>query len=56
MHRNGLYERSGFKGRFRVCAGTYNAAKAGKFNKTIAVYANTGEGVIQLTVKGEIIE
>jgi hypothetical protein len=35
---------------------TYNAAKAGKLNKTVAVYANTGEGVIQLTVKGEIIE
>jgi len=35
---------------------TYNAAKAGVFNKTITVNANTGESTIVLTVKGEVIE
>ena len=35
---------------------TYDAKKAGKFSKTVAVYANTPEGMVHLTVKGEIVE
>lgn len=36
--------------------GTYNAAKAGTFTKTITVNANTEEGVVVLTIKGEVVE
>jgi hypothetical protein len=35
---------------------TYNAAKVGTFNKTVTVNANTEEGVVQLTIKGEVVE
>ncbi len=35
---------------------TYNAAKPGVYSKTVAVSANTPEGLIHLTVKGEIVE
>ena len=35
---------------------TYDAQKTGIYSKTIAVYANTPEGVISLTIKGEIIK
>lgn len=35
---------------------TYNAAKVGQFTKTVTVNANTEESVIQLTIKGEVIE
>ncbi len=34
---------------------TYDAAKPGIYSKTVAVSANTPEGLIHLTVKGEII-
>jgi hypothetical protein len=34
---------------------TYDAAKTGVYSKTVTVTANTPEGVVQLTVKGEII-
>ncbi len=36
--------------------GTYNAAKVGAFTKTITVNANTEEGVVVLTIKGEVVE
>lgn len=35
---------------------TYNAAKVGVFNKTVTVNANTEEGVVQLSIKGEVVE
>jgi hypothetical protein len=35
---------------------TYNAAKAGQFSKTVTVNANTSDGVVQLTIKGEVTE
>lgn len=35
---------------------TYNAAKVGAFTKTVTVNANAGEGVVQLVVKGEVVE
>lgn len=35
---------------------TYNAAKAGQFTKSVTVNANTEESVVQLTIKGEVIE
>jgi hypothetical protein len=35
---------------------TYNAAKVGQFSKTVTVNANTTEGVVQLTIKGEVTE
>lgn len=44
------------KGASGFVRATYDAAKAGKFSKTIAVYANTAEGMTQLTIKGEIVE
>ena len=44
------------KGSSGFVRATYDAAKAGKFNKTIAVNANTPEGTVQLTIKGEVIE
>lgn len=34
---------------------TYNAAKAGVFTKTVTVNANTEEGVVKLTIKGEVV-
>lgn len=33
---------------------TYNAAKVGAFNKTVTVNANTMEGPIVLSIKGEV--
>lgn len=35
---------------------TYNAAKVGIFTKTITVNANTEEGIVQLIIKGEVVE
>jgi hypothetical protein len=35
---------------------TYNAAKAGVFTKTVTINANTEDGVVVLTIKGEVIE
>ena len=35
---------------------TYNAAKAGQFTKTVTVNANTEEGIVQLTIKGEVVD
>lgn len=35
---------------------TYNAAKVGVFSKTVTINANTEEGVVQLTIKGEVVE
>jgi hypothetical protein len=35
---------------------TYNAAKTGAFTKTVTVNANTAEGVVVLTIKGEVVE
>lgn len=35
---------------------TYNAAKVGIFNKTVTVNANAGESVVQLVIKGEVVE
>lgn len=35
---------------------TYDAAKVGIFNKTVTVSANAGEGVVQLVIKGEVVE
>jgi hypothetical protein len=34
--------------------GTYNAAKTGRFNKTITVNSNTESGVVVLTLTGEV--
>lgn len=35
---------------------TYNAAKVGAFSKTVTVNANAEEGMVQLTIKGEVEE
>ena len=35
---------------------TYNAAHVGVFTKTVTVNANTQEGVVVLTLKGEVVE
>lgn len=35
---------------------TYNAAQKGVYSKTVAVSANTPGGLINLTVRGEIVE
>ena len=35
---------------------TYNAAQKGVYSKTVAVSANTPQGIINLTVKGEIVD
>lgn len=35
---------------------TYNAANAGPFTKTVTVNANTAEGTVTLTFKGEVIQ
>lgn len=35
---------------------TYDAAEPGKYSKTVTVYANTPEGMVLLTIKGEITE
>jgi hypothetical protein len=35
---------------------TYNAAHVGQFTKTVSVNANTEESIVQLTIKGEVIE
>jgi len=42
-------------GEFGEVTATYNAAKIGAFNKTIAVNANTGNGPITLKIKGEVV-
>lgn len=34
---------------------TYNAAKAGVFNKTVTINANTAETTMQLSIKGEVL-
>ncbi|MEX2230751.1 MAG: DUF1573 domain-containing protein [Cyclobacteriaceae bacterium] len=44
------------KGSSGFVRATYDAAKTGKFTKTIAVNANTPEGTVQLTITGEVIE
>ena len=44
------------KGAFGFVRATYNAARPGRYSKTVAVYANTPEGMLHLTVKGEIVE
>ena len=35
---------------------TYNAAKVGVFAKSVTVNANAEESVVQLTIKGEVVE
>ena len=35
---------------------TYNAARLGVFSKTVTVSANAAENVVQLTIKGEVVE
>jgi hypothetical protein len=35
---------------------TYNAANVGQFTKTLSVTANTAEGIVKLTIQGEVIE
>jgi len=35
---------------------TYDAANAGVYSKTVAVTANTPEGTVNLTIKGQITE
>ncbi len=35
---------------------TYNAAKIGQFTKSVTVNANTADGIVQLTIKGEVME
>lgn len=35
---------------------TYNAAKTGVFTKTVTVNANTEDGAVILTIKGEVVE
>jgi hypothetical protein len=35
---------------------TYNAAKAGMFTKTVTVNANADESIVQLIIKGEVVE
>lgn len=35
---------------------TYNAAKLGVFSKTVTINANTDDAIVQLTIKGEVIE
>ena len=35
---------------------TYNAAKIGMFSKAITVNANADESVVQLTIRGEVVE
>lgn len=42
-------------GEFGEVTATYNAAKIGVFNKTVTVNANTGNGPIILSVKGEVV-
>jgi hypothetical protein len=44
------------KGASGFVRATYDAGKVGKFTKTVAVYANTPDGVTQLTIKGEITQ
>jgi hypothetical protein len=34
----------------------FNAASIGQFTKTVTINANTNEGVVLLTVKGEVVE
>ena len=35
---------------------TFNAASKGQFTKTVTIQANTEEGSVQLTIKGEVVE
>lgn len=43
-------------GAYGEVSATYNAAKVGAFSKTVTVNANTGNGPITLTVKGEVLD
>lgn len=43
-------------GRQGFVKATYDAAKAGKFTKTVTVNANTEQGVVRLTIRGEVTE
>src|SRR5688500_18096471 len=44
------------KGASGFVRATYDAAKAGIYSKTISILANTPEGTVLLTIKGEIVE
>ena len=35
---------------------TYNAASIGQFTKSVTVNANTEDGVVQLFIKGEVVQ
>jgi formylmethanofuran dehydrogenase subunit C len=35
---------------------TYNAAKVGAFSKTVTVNANAEDSIVQLMIKGEVVE
>ncbi|HYC84610.1 MAG TPA: DUF1573 domain-containing protein [Chryseosolibacter sp.] len=35
---------------------TYNAAKVGQFTKTVTVNANTDDTIVQLTLRGEVVD
>ena len=35
---------------------TYNAASVGQFTKTVSIQANTDDAIVQLTIKGEVVE
>jgi hypothetical protein len=39
-----------------VVKATYNAATLGKFTKTVTVNANTEDGVVVLTITGEVVQ
>lgn len=39
-----------------VVKATYNAATLGKFTKTVTVNANTEEGVVVLSITGEVVQ
>ena len=43
-------------GTYGFVKATYNAAKPGKFSKTVTVVANTPEGSVLLTINGEVVE
>lgn len=43
-------------GEYGEVTATYTSSKAGLFNKTVTIKANTTDGPIVLTVKGEVIE
>ena len=39
-----------------IVKATYNAAKIGVFTKTVTVNANAEGSIVQLTIKGEVVE